>query len=190
MKIVPFALLVAVLALPGREIQAAEEGAKVQSLLLRAVTITCKLDESIAFYRDILDQEVIEDASQDAEKAATFLDVRPTSKVRFVIMKGSAVYPGGEIIGGRIAFMGIDDADAPACKNAKVLNRKGRQGDGIYPHRVANIDEIARRARAKGVEILFGPRRSGSGLSRNMMMFDPNGRIVEVFELTFAHPSE
>ena len=86
--------------------------------------------------------------------------------------------------------MGIEDPKAPACKDTKVVNRRARQGDSIHPHRVANIDEIARRARAKGVEILFGPRRSGSGLSRNMMMFDPNGRIVEVFELTFATPPD
>lgn len=169
---------------------ASAQEAKVQSLLLRSVTVTCKVEESIAFYRDILGQQVIEDETQDGARAAAFLDVLPTSKVRFVVMKGSAVYPGGEIIGGRVAFMGIDDPAAPACKDAKVVNHRGRQGDGIHPHRVANIDEIARRAKAAGVQILFGPRRSGSGLSRNMMMFDPNGRIVEVFELTFAKPSE
>jgi catechol 2,3-dioxygenase-like lactoylglutathione lyase family enzyme len=174
----------------GPAFAAAAEKAPVQSLLLRSVTVTCKLDASIAFYRDILGQEVIEDAPQDAAKASAFLDVRPTSRVRFVILKGSAVYPGGEIIGGRIAFMGIDDPEAPACKSAPAANHRGRQGDGIHPHRVANIDEIARRARAQGVEILFGPRRSGTGLSRNMMMFDPNGRIVEVFELEFARAAE
>jgi catechol 2,3-dioxygenase-like lactoylglutathione lyase family enzyme len=163
------------------------QDAKVQSLLLRSVTVTCKLEESIAFYRDILGQEVIEDAVQSPEGAMKFLDVNPTSKVRFVVMKGSAVYPGGEIIGGRVAFMGIEDPTAPACKDAdKVQNRRGVQGSHIHPHRVANIDEIARRAKAKGVEVLFDVKVSGSRLSRNMMMFDPNGRIVEVFEVNIA----
>ena len=37
---------------------------KVQSMLLRSVTVTCKLEESIAFYRDILGQEVMEDGIQ------------------------------------------------------------------------------------------------------------------------------
>lgn len=189
MKLISLFVAIGMLVLSVPKAHAAE-AAKVQSLLLRSVTVTCKLEESIAFYRDILGQEVIEDAPQDAAKAAAFLDVRPTSKVRFVIMKGSAVYPGGEIVGVRIAFMGIDDPDAPACKNTNVANHRARQSDGIHPHRVANIDEISRRARAKGVEILFGPRRSGTGLSRNMMMFDPNGRIVEVFELEFARASE
>ena len=100
------------------------EDAKVQSMLLRSVTVTCKLEESIAFYRDILGQEVMEDATQNGDKAAVYLDVLPTSKIRFVIMRGSAVYPGGEIIGGRIAFMGIEDPKAPACKDTKVVNRR------------------------------------------------------------------
>ncbi|MDX2143874.1 MAG: hypothetical protein SFV19_11010, partial [Rhodospirillaceae bacterium] len=59
-------------------------------------------------------------------------------------------------------------------------------GGHIHPLRVSDIDEIAKRAKAKGVEILFGPKVSGTRLSRNMMMFDPNGRIVEVFEINLT----
>ena len=172
---------VAALAL-STSVQAQE--AKVQSMLLRSVTVTCKLEESIAFYRDILGQEVMEDGIQSPDGAMKFLDTNPNSKVRFVIMRGSGVYPGDEIIGGRVAFMGIEDPKAPACKDvAKLKNQRGIQGSEIHPHRVSNIDEIAKRAKAKGVEILFGPKVSGSRLSRNMMMYDPHGRIVEVFEL-------
>ncbi|MDX2223333.1 MAG: VOC family protein [Rhodospirillaceae bacterium] len=171
---------------PGQ--RAAEaEAARVQSILLRSVTVTCKLDDSIAFYRDVLGQEVIEDVRQNGAGAAKYLDVSPNAEVRFVVMKGSAVYPGGEIIGGRVAFMGINDPDGKACKDQDATaNRKGVHGSHIHPHRVANIDEIARRAKAKGVEILFGPGPSGSRMSRSMMMFDPNGRIVEVFEINIA----
>jgi catechol 2,3-dioxygenase-like lactoylglutathione lyase family enzyme len=170
----------------GQRVAQAETG-KVQSVLLRSVTVTCKLDESIAFYRDVLGQEVTEDVKQNGVGAAKYLDVSPEAEVRFVVMKGSGVYPGGEIIGGRVAFMGITDPAGNACKDAAAtVNRKGVHGSHIHPHRVANIDEIARRARTKGVEILFGPSPSGSRLSRSMMMFDPNGRIVEVFEINIA----
>jgi catechol 2,3-dioxygenase-like lactoylglutathione lyase family enzyme len=163
---------------------ASAQEAKLQSMLLRSVTVTCKLEESIAFYRDILGQEVMEDGVQSPEGAMKFLDTNPNSKVRFVIMRGSGVYPGGELIGGRVAFMGIEDPKAPACKDvAKVKNQRGIQGSEIHPHRVSSIDEIAKRAKAKGVEIVFGPKVSGTRLSRNMMMYDPNGRIVEVFEI-------
>jgi catechol 2,3-dioxygenase-like lactoylglutathione lyase family enzyme len=181
MKTIPVLAMAISLAFTAT-IQAQE--VKVQSMLLRSVTVTCKLDESIAFYRDILGQEVFEDYPQSPDGAIRFLDTTPASKVRFVVMKGSGVYPGGEIIGGRVAFMGIDDPKAPACKDAaKLKNQRGIHGSEIHPHRVANIDEIARRAKAKGVEILFGPKASGTRLSRNMMMYDPNGRIVEVFEI-------
>jgi catechol 2,3-dioxygenase-like lactoylglutathione lyase family enzyme len=178
----------AALALGGA---AQAQEAKVQSMLLRSVTVTCKLEESIAFYRDILGQEVMEDSVQSPDGAMKFLDTNPNSKVRFVIMRGSGVFPGGEIIGGRVAFMGIEDPAAPACRDAdKVTNQRGVQGSEIHPHRVANLDEIARRAKAKGVEILFGPKVSGTRLSRNMMMFDPNGRIVEVFEVNITKTPE
>jgi catechol 2,3-dioxygenase-like lactoylglutathione lyase family enzyme len=157
---------------------------KVQSLLLRSVTVTCKLEESIAFYRDVLGQEVIEDVKQGADGANRYLDVTKDAEIRFVVMKGSAVYPGGEIIGGRVAFMAINDPKGKACADVdKQKNRKGVHGSHIHPMRVANLDEIYKRAVAKKVEILFPPKASGSRLSRNMMMFDPNGRIVEVFEI-------
>lgn len=159
----------------------------VQSMLLRSVTVTCKLEESIAFYRDILGQELFEDHAQNTEGAARYLNISPKAKVRFVVMKGSGVYPGGEIIGGRVAFMGIDDPSSTACKDAdKQKNQRGIHGSHIHPHRVSNLDEIAKRAAERGVEVLFGPKPSGTRLSRNMMMFDPNGRIVEVFEINIA----
>jgi len=179
----PFILSVTLLV--AASAQAQEKN--VQSVLLRSVTVTCKLDESIAFYRDILGQEVIEDAKQSGEGAMRYLDVTKDAEVRFVVMKGSAAYPGGEIIGGRVAFMGINDPKGKACRDAdKAKNRKGIHGGHIHPLRVSDIDEIAKRAKAKGVEILFGPKVSGTRLSRNMMMFDPNGRIVEVFEINLT----
>ena len=53
----------------------------------------------------------------------------------------------------------------------------------ILPHWVSNIDEIAKRAKAAGHEVLFDVKASGTGKSRNMMLFDPNGNIVEIFQI-------
>ncbi len=61
--------------------------------------------------------------------------------------------------------------------------RRGSQGDTILPHRVKGLDQIYARLQAAGFEVLLAPRTSGTGLSRNMMVFDPNGNIVELFEL-------
>ncbi len=156
-----------------------------QSLLLRAVTVTCKVDESIAFYRDVMGQDIIEDVTFEGSGIQRYIDVQDGGKVRFVIMGGSGTYPGGQVVGGNIAFMGILNAGDPSCA-AGVENHRGRQGSMILPHRVSDIEEIASRAKAAGHEILFDVKPSGTGLSRNMMLFDPNGNIVEVFQINTA----
>lgn len=170
----------------------AEDSQPVQALLLRAVITTCKLDESVAFYRDILGQRVIQERDFTAEVAAPYVAVSDTSTVRLVVMEGRGEYPGGPILGGRIAFMGVlDDPDSPACRDMdKTVNRSGHHGDPILPFRVANIDEIVRRAKAAGYEIGFEPRRSPVGLSRNMVMYDPNGTLLELFEVNIAPLAE
>lgn len=156
-----------------------------QSLLLRAVTVTCKIEESIEFYGHVMGQSIIEDVTFEGGGIQRYIDVQDSGKVRFVIMGGTGVYPGGQVVGGNIAFMGILDPNDPSCA-ADVENVRGQQGSMILPHRVSNIDEIAMRAKAAGHEILFDVKPSGTGLSRNMMLFDPNGNIVEVFQINTA----
>lgn len=153
-----------------------------QSLLLRGVTVTCKIDESITFYEHVMGQEIIEDVTFSGSGIQKYIDVQDGGDVRFVIMGGSGVYPGGQVVGGNIAFMAIVDDSDPSC-DTPVVNKRGQQGSMILPHRVSNIEEIAKRAKAAGHEILFDVKASGTGLSRNMMLFDPNGNIVEVFEI-------
>ena len=153
-----------------------------QSILLRAVSVTYDLERSLLFYRDILGQELAEDNALNAERSASWLDVSPQAKIRFVVLRGKAEYPGGPITGGRIAFIAIDDPAHPRG-SGKMQNHRGVHGDMILPHRVANLDGIVRRLHAAGFEFLFEPRVSPSGLSRNCMVYDPNGHIVELFEL-------
>jgi hypothetical protein len=95
---------------------------------------------------------------------------------------GRAEYAGGPILGGRKAFIGIDDP-AHAGKEFRRANRRGTHGDTILPHRVQNLDEIVRRLKAERFEFLFEPRVSPTGLSRNCMVFDGDGQIVELFEI-------
>lgn len=170
----------------------AQSEAPVQSLLLRAVITTCKLEESIAFYRDILGQKVIQERDFTADVIDRYVDVSDKGTVRLVVMEGRGEYPGGPIAGGRIAFMGImADPDGPACKDMdKKKTRPGHHGDPILPFRVANIDEIHRRLIDGGYEVTFPPTRSPVGLSRNMIAFDPNGALLELFELNIAPLAE
>ena len=155
--------------------------ADVQSLLLRAVSVTYDLERSLLFYRDILNQEVVEDATLSTERAQTWLDITPQAQVRFVVLRGRGEYPGGPIAGGRIAFIGIREPNRKAA--AAQPNRRGSQGDMILPHRVKGLDSIYAKLQTAGFEILFAPRVTPTGLSRNMMVFDPNGHIVELFEM-------
>jgi catechol 2,3-dioxygenase-like lactoylglutathione lyase family enzyme len=164
---------------------AQSEELDVQSLLLRSVAVTCKVEDSIAFYRDIMGQDIIEDMVFSGSGIQKHIEVADGGDVRFVIMGGSGKYPGGQVVGGNIAFMAILDPDDPACAG-EVVNHRGRQGSTILPHRVSDIEEIAKRAKAAGHEILFDVKASGTGLSRNMMLFDPNGNIVELFQINTA----
>ncbi len=149
--------------------------------LLHTMLRVGDLEKSIAFYRDIMGQEVILNESTDG--SSKYLNINPDTEVRFVIMRGSAVYPGGEIIGGRIAFLGITNPDDPACEDDPYTDSRGSWGTTVLPHRVANVVEIAKRARNAGVHILIGPGPSGTRLSTSMMMKDPNSNIVELFEI-------
>jgi hypothetical protein len=83
----------------------------VQSLLLRAVTVTYDLERSLLFYRDILGQEVVEDVPLETERARAWLDCSPKAQVRHLILRGTGEYPGGSIAGGRISFISVKEPD-------------------------------------------------------------------------------
>lgn len=153
-----------------------------QSILLRAVSVTYDLERSLLFYRDILGQEIVEDVPLSAERSASWLDVSPEARIRFIVLRGKGDYPGGPIAGGRIAFIAIEDPKH-SRNRPRVANHRGVHGDMILPHRVANLDGIVRQLKGADFEFLFEPRVSPSGLSRNCMVYDPNGHIVELFEL-------
>jgi catechol 2,3-dioxygenase-like lactoylglutathione lyase family enzyme len=160
----------------------------VQSLLLRSVTVTHDLDRSLLFYRDILGQELVELNRLDTARSQRWLDIGPRAEVWFASLRGRGEYAGGVVTGGRIAFIGIKDPDARPEDRTPARGRKGRQGDTILPHRVSNLDEILLRLQKHGFEVLVPPSTSSTGLSRSGMVFDPNGKIVELFEL-FSPPA-
>ncbi len=178
--------LAAVSAAPA--VSADKPVAPVQSILLRAVTVTYDLDRCLLFYRDILGQELMELNRLDTTRSQRYLEIGPRAEVWFASLRGRGEYAGGAVTGGRIAFIGLKDPDASPEARAPIKGRKGRQGDAILPHRVSNLDEIMARLQRNGFEVLVPPTVSSTGLSRSAMVFDPNGKIVELFEL-FAPPA-
>lgn len=161
-------------------IPALGEDNAVQSLMLRGVIVTYDLDASLEFYRDFMGQTVIESRELDAARSQSWLDVSDEAKVVHIIFAGSGEYPGGPVTGGRMSLIAIDD---PKRDQPPTVNRRGRHGDVIFPHRVSNLDEIFRRMSEAGVEVLYPPTTSSTGRSRTTMVFDPNGKIIEMFEL-------
>ena len=152
----------------------------VQSQLLRAVTVTHDLEASLRFYSGVLGQQVVERRELNADRSRTWLQLGPRATVTFVVLEGSGEYPGGPVVGGRIAFLGIEGPDAD---RRRISNRRGTDTDVVLPHRVDNLDEIWRRIQESGYQVLYPPTVSSTGRSRTMMLFDPNGHIVELFEL-------
>jgi catechol 2,3-dioxygenase-like lactoylglutathione lyase family enzyme len=152
----------------------------VHSLLGKAVTITCKLDETLAFYRDVLNQHIIDDSVRDGTRVSQYVDIPPTTNIRLVTLSGT--FPEGEATGGKFGFIGIDNKDAAACK-ADTSRAKAQAGDVLFSVRVVNIAEVEARAKKSGTPIIVPLGTSGSGKARNMMLLDPNGRIVEAFEV-------
>lgn len=158
--------------------------AAVQAILLRATIVTCRLEESLRFYTEILGQRVIQQRDFSADIGKSFMDIGDTGSMRLVFLEGRGEYSGGPIMGGRVALLGaIGSDESPACQTAADESRRlGHHGDLILPFRVSGIHEIARRARERGYQIAFGPAASPMGLSENMLMWDPNGVLLELFE--------
>ncbi len=156
---------------------------KLQTVMTRAMILTDRMADSIAFYRDVLGQDVIEDRVMETDIGLEFIDGTAAARYRLVVFRGDMELPGSTIAGGRVGVIGIDDPGAPKGPSDRLDNRRGRAGDTILVFQVKKIDESAARARAAGVRILFGPQVSPHRLAHHMLMVDPNGKLCELIEL-------
>ena len=155
----------------------------VQAQHVRTMIVTCKVEETMRFYRDVLGMDVIrDDGGAPVQVAPMIIDMPDTSLMRMTIFVGKGEYPAGPIIGSRIGMLGLLDPEDPACAEMNRPNRRTRHGDVVLPVRVSNTEEILKRARAMGVEIIKeGP--SPSRRTIQTLLYDPNGIVLELFEL-------
>ena len=90
--------------------------APVQGQIVRTMIVTCKFDETLRFYRDVLGQVV---ASDDGGKPVTtgqkIIDMPSDGRLRMVIFHGTGEYQGGPMIGSRIGVLALTDPQPPAC---------------------------------------------------------------------------
>lgn len=158
----------------------------VQAQHVRTMIVTCKIDETLEFYRDVLGMDVIrDDGGAPVTLAQTIIDMPKTSELRMAIFVGKGEYPAGPIIGSRIGMLGLMNPDDPACADADRPNSRTLHGGVIMPVRVSNTAEIMKRAKARGIEVIKeGP--SPSRLTTQTLLYDPNGIVLELFELNVA----
>ncbi|MDG2319094.1 MAG: VOC family protein [Rhodospirillaceae bacterium] len=161
----------------------AQDGDPVQAQHVRTMVVTCKIDETVRFYRNMLGMDVIhDDGGRSIQVAAQIIDISETSELRMAIFVGKGEYPAGPIIGSRIGFRGLTDTNNPACANADEPNRCTMHGGIIMPVRFSNTEEVLKRAKAMGIEVIKeGP--SPSRLTTQTLLYDPNGIVLELFEL-------
>jgi catechol 2,3-dioxygenase-like lactoylglutathione lyase family enzyme len=164
----------------------AQEGGLVQAQHVRTMIVSCKIDETIKFYRDVLGMDVIrDDGGRPIQVAAQIIDMPEDSQLRMAIFVGKGEYPAGPIIGSRIGFLGLMDTNDPACADMDKPNSRTRHGGVIMPVRVSNTAEILKRAKAMGIEVIKeGP--SPSRLTTQTLLYDPNGIVLELFELNYT----
>ncbi len=117
--------------------------------------VTCKVEETMRFYRDVLGMDVIrDDGGAPVQVAPMIVDMPQTSLLRMAIFVGKGEYPAGPIIGSCIGMLGLLDPNDPACVNMDRPNRLARHGGVIMPVRVSNTEEILKRAKAMGIEVI------------------------------------
>lgn len=137
---------------------------------------TSETDATIEFLEDVLGYEIRRDTELViGEKSATLLP--PNTKMRFV----QAFAPGART--GYLILMDHEEA-----RKLSPIQQYGPPSRGIvmwsFPTR--NLDEVYERAQnVKGTEILSPPDMWGSPFlpsTRSVMLKDPDGFAVEVFE--------
>jgi catechol 2,3-dioxygenase-like lactoylglutathione lyase family enzyme len=157
--------------------------APIQGQHVRTMIVSCKPEDTIKFYRDVLGMKVLsDDGGKPVQVGQLIVDMPDTGLLRMVVFGGTGEYPAGPVIGSRIGMLGLMDPASPACKDAAKGNRRTPHGGVIMPIRVSNMPEILKRAKAMGIEVIKeGP--SPSRLTWQTLLYDPNGIVLELFEL-------
>ncbi|MDX2144940.1 MAG: VOC family protein [Rhodospirillaceae bacterium] len=157
--------------------------APIQGQHVRTMIVSCKPDETVKFYRDVLGMKVLsDDGGKPVQVGQLIVDMPSTGLLRMVVFGGTGEYPAGPVIGSRIGMLGLMDPASPACKDTAKGNHRTSHGGIIMPIRVSNMPEILKRAKAMGIEVIKeGP--SPSRLTWQTLLYDPNGIVLELFEL-------
>jgi len=131
--------------------------------------------EVLPFYLDVLGMELRSDRNWKSSPGSA-LGIPEGIPFRF-----SIVYPQGARTG-QLLFLDFEDDREKKAANGFVLPHKGIV---MWTFQTRNLEEVYRRAQKAGAKVLHRPinmNRPDLGKIRVLMLIDPNGLPVEVYE--------
>jgi catechol 2,3-dioxygenase-like lactoylglutathione lyase family enzyme len=154
----------------------------IRSGLRTAALIVRDMDESLAFYRDVLGYRIIvEKRVTDATSIET-VGLEGHDGFRLIYLKPNAEFPSHPFAASDISLV-QPFGGTPTKKPADVCDGKTtRIGQIVMSQQVQSLGAIAAKIKAGGYCVVSGLRPSATGQSRTLAVLDPNGIRVEMFE--------
>lgn len=147
------------------------------------VSIFCRhLEESLAFYRDLLGMAAVEDKVIEGPAAGALLQL-PACRMRIVLLAPSAT---ADVMVGLFEIGGV-----PLPEVATPAQGVAR-GQTALVLTTTEFDVVHARLEAAGTKFLTPPvrypkrqasARSPAGLYREMIVYDPDGQLISLLQI-------
>jgi catechol 2,3-dioxygenase-like lactoylglutathione lyase family enzyme len=155
---------------------------EVRSGLRTAALIVRDMDESLAFYRDVLGYGIIVEKRVTDTTSIETVGLEGHDGFRLIYMKPNADFPSHPFPASDISLV-QPLGGPPQPKPADVCAGKAtRVGQIVMSTQVQGLDAIAAKIKAGDYCVVSGLRPSSTGQSRTLAVLDPNGIRVELFE--------
>lgn len=147
---------------------------------LRRVSIPVlegKMEESIAFYRQVLGMNPYYDQVYQGHELSALLSLPEDAVARLVFLQ----FPGS-----MVGQVGLIDYMQPKLKVRSFEKSEGEPYPLYFIFSAENVPEIEQRVKASGAKITKPLKISempGKGMARSMVCLDPNGVFIEFLEL-------
>ena len=138
--------------------------------------VTDDSDALIAFFVDVLGWELRSDREWESTGETGAMQNPEGTVFRFSIVYAKGARTGHVLV---VHFRTLD------AKPAGVAPRPPNRGLTMWTFPVADLDEVERRARQSGAEVVWGPAPASNplwGTARAMTLRTPDGFTVELFE--------
>jgi catechol 2,3-dioxygenase-like lactoylglutathione lyase family enzyme len=154
----------------------------IRSGLRTAALIVRDMDESLAFYRDVLGYRiVVEKRVTDATSIET-VGLEGYDGFRLIYLKPNAEFPSRPFAASDISLVQPFGGQPQPRPTDPCAGKATRIGQIVMSQQVQGLDAIAANVTARGYCVVSSLRPSSTGQSRTLAVLDPNGIRVEMFE--------